>query len=134
MVFRIRTIRFCGWIDLVRYANLRWRQKPAGDWVWRKAYAGVYRQLFLGRGIDCWQALQESSCTCSFYDWREREVLEKWRKTSRRSLAARSPGRIYFQTIKYPSTKAAADVLLLPYGRSVSGSSGGDIAVFSATC
>lgn len=121
-------------IDLERYANL----PPAAEARRRLGLAegftlGYTGSFYQGRGIELLASLAGKLLHMQhLWIGGSGEVLEKWRKNIQDEAWRHVHLAGYISNDKIPIYQAAADVLLMPYGRSVSGSSGGDIArVFS---
>jgi glycosyltransferase involved in cell wall biosynthesis len=85
--------------------------------------------LYAGRGADLFLALAAKFPTASFV-WvggRPSDV-EHW-KAEAEKMALQNVTFTGFQTNdRIPLYQSAADILLMPYGRNIAGSSGGDIA------
>ncbi|MFH1523843.1 MAG: glycosyltransferase family 4 protein [Chloroflexota bacterium] len=85
--------------------------------------------LYAGRGADIFLALAKKFTQASFV-WvggRPKDV-EYWRAQAAQQLLTNVTFTGFVTNDRIPLYQAAADVLLMPYGRSISGSSGGDIA------
>lgn len=117
-------------VDLDRYANLPAAAQARRDLgLADSPTAGFTGHFYRGRGMDLLFALAQALPSVSFL-WvgGTAEAVEEWRLRIRSAGASNITLTGFVDNIRLPLYQAAADVLLMPYGTSVSSSSGQDIA------
>ena len=85
--------------------------------------------LYEGRGADLFLALAEKFPRAGFV-WvgGRQEEVKYWREEATRKKLTNVTFTGFITNDRIPLYQAAADILLMPYGRIISGSSGGDIS------
>ena len=117
-------------VDLDRYANL-----PDAARARRELHlpecltAGFTGHFYRGRGVDLLFELARALPNISFM-WvgGTAEAVEEWRAKLNATRVTNVALTGFVENSKLPIHQAAADVLLMPYDRSISSSSGQDIA------
>ena len=121
-------------MDLAQYHNLpdpeKAREKLGLNEGFTAGYAG---HLYAGRGIDMLMDLAWRNQDVHFL-WAggEPEAVEFWRSRLQKAGLQNVKLLGFVPNERLPLVQAACDVLLMPYERKISGSSGGDTAQFAS--
>jgi len=121
-------------MDLAQYHNLpdpeKAREKLGLNEGFTAGYAG---HLYAGRGIDMLMDLARRNQDVHFL-WAggESEAVEFWRSRLQKAGLQNVKLLGFVPNERLPLVQAACDVLLMPYERKISGSSGGDTAQFAS--
>ncbi len=119
-------------VDLERYASLP-DPEPARRELGLPAAPSVLctGHLYAGRGADLFLALAAKFPQASFVWVGGRPAdVEFWKAQAAQQSLTNVTFTGFVTHDRIPLYQAAADILLMPYGRTISGSSGGDIASF----
>lgn len=115
-------------IDLERYASLPSPQLARRELGFVDAPTVICTgHLYAGRGVETFVALAEKNPRAQFIWVGGRPAdVHAWRGRARRQENLKFTG--FVQQAELPLYQAAADILIAPYARQISGSSGGDSA------
>ncbi len=121
-------------MDLARYADLPGPSEARRRLGLPEAFTAVYTgQFYAGRGLELMAELARRNPEVSFV-WAggDEETLARWRER----LEQEGLGNVrllgYRPHAEVPLIQAAGDVLLMPYGRRVAVSGGGDTAAVAS--
>jgi glycosyltransferase involved in cell wall biosynthesis len=121
-------------VDLDQYHNLPDPNKAREELGLAKGFtAGYVGHLYAGRGIDLLEDLARRNPNVHFL-WAggEPEAIEFWRSRLQKASLQNVQLLGFVPNERLPLIQAACDVLLMPYERKISVSSGGDTAQFAS--
>ncbi len=121
-------------VEIERYSRTQSPDEARKDLGLREGVtAGYSGHLYPGRGIELLFALAQRCPELNFL-WigGEPQAVELWRKKSRQAGLENLQILGFVENERVPVFQAACEVLLMPYQRSISVSSGGDTAQFAS--
>jgi glycosyltransferase involved in cell wall biosynthesis len=121
-------------VDLAQYHNLPDAENAREELGLNKGFtAGYAGHLYAGRGIDMLMDLAwRNPDVCFLWAGGEPEAVEFWRSRLQKAGLQNVKLLGFVPNERLPLVQAACDVLLMPYERKISVSSGGDTAQFAS--
>jgi glycosyltransferase involved in cell wall biosynthesis len=121
-------------VDLERYVDLPRPAEARASLDLPELFTAVYTgHLYAGRGIDMILALAKSNATFQFIvAGGEPRTVEAWKAQASAAGLSHVHFLGFVPNEGLPRVQAAGDVLLLPHGRKVMDSGGGDIAEWAS--
>ncbi len=121
-------------VDLERYRDLPDPMEARRQAEWPEAFTvGYTGHLYTGRGANLMFGLAQALPGVRFV-WAggETEAVERWRRRAQESGLTNLTLTGFVPLERLPRLQAACDVLIMPYQRHISVSSGGDTVAFAS--